>query len=57
MEQAIEGVYSRMYSAMADHQQGLISFDEMLNLWKKEAKMVKEMLTVEQERKGGEQAA
>lgn len=43
----VEGVYSRMYRAMADHKQGLMSFDEMLKLWKEEARMIRELLQKE----------
>lgn len=42
MKQDIEGVYSRMYRAMDDHKQGLISFHDMLQLWKDEARLIRE---------------
>jgi len=45
MQQDIEGVYSRMYRAMDDHKQGLISFEDMLQLWKEEARVIRERHT------------
>lgn len=46
-----EGAYSRMYQAMADHKQGFISFDEMMCLWKAEAKIIKDQYTKDTEEK------
>jgi hypothetical protein len=57
MNQDIEGVYSRMYRAMVDHKEGLISFDEMLRLWKEEARLVREMFQEEQVKKEEVRAA
>lgn len=48
MNQDIESVYSRMYRAMVDHKEGFISFDEMLRLWKEEARLVREMFQEKQ---------
>ncbi len=45
MQQDIEGVYSRMYQAMDDHKQRLISFEDMLRMWKEEARMIREQHT------------
>lgn len=41
-QQGVQGVYSRMYRAMSDHKEGLISFSDMLQVWKDEAKMIRE---------------
>ncbi len=51
MNHDTEGVYSRMYRAMADHKQGLISFDEMMYAWKAEAKIIKEQHSKDVEEK------
>jgi hypothetical protein len=48
MQRDVEGVYARMYRAMVDHKQGLISFGEMLRLWKEEARLVREAFQREQ---------
>lgn len=37
----LNGVYHRMYRAMEDHKKRLISFPEMLKIWKEEAEFVK----------------
>ena len=42
MEQETDGVYSRMYQAMSDHKQGLVSFHDMLQSWKEEARLIRE---------------
>lgn len=57
MEQDTQGVYSRMYRSMIDHKQGLISFDEMLQHWKAEAKAIREAFQREQSKEEETKAA